>query len=75
MGIDHRGFDIFVPQQFLHRADVIPRFQEMRGKTVAKGVRANGFVKSCQFRRRLDGALQPAGVQMVTANDPAAWIG
>ena len=27
MGIDHRRADILVTEQFLHRADVIPRFE------------------------------------------------
>jgi hypothetical protein len=27
MGIDHRRTDVLVTEQFLHRADVIPRFE------------------------------------------------
>ena len=75
MSINHRGLDIFVPKQFLHCANVIPGFQEMRGETVPKGVRANRFVNFRQLHRRPDRPLQAAGVQMVTANDPAARFG
>ena len=32
MRIDHRRPDILVTEQFLHRANVIPRFEEMRCK-------------------------------------------
>jgi len=32
MGIDHRGFDIFVAQQLLHRADIVAIFEQVGGK-------------------------------------------
>jgi hypothetical protein len=38
MGIDHGRGDIRMPQEFLHRPDVIVRFQQMRGKGVAQGM-------------------------------------
>ena len=34
MGVDHGGFDILVPQQFLDGADVIAVFQQVGGETV-----------------------------------------
>jgi len=34
MRIDHGGGDICVSQEFLHRADIVTRLQEMRGKRV-----------------------------------------
>ena len=36
MGIDHRRADIFVPQQFLHGADIVTIFQEVCRKAVAQ---------------------------------------
>ena len=38
MGIDHRRPDVLVTEQFLHRADVISGFQQLRGKRVPEGI-------------------------------------
>jgi hypothetical protein len=38
MGIAHRCTDIFVSEQFLDRADVIPIFQEMGRKTMSERI-------------------------------------
>jgi hypothetical protein len=57
MGINHRGFDILVPKQFLNCANVVASFEQMRGKTMPKGVRADGFVNVCSLCRRPDRPL------------------
>ena len=41
MGVDHRGTDIFVPEQFLYRSDFVTIFQQIGGKGMAHGVRYN----------------------------------
>jgi hypothetical protein len=38
MGINHRGFDILVAEQFLDGADVGVVLQEVSGEGMAKGV-------------------------------------
>jgi hypothetical protein len=38
--IDHCGTHVIVPQEFLHRPDVIAILQEMSGKRMSKSVRA-----------------------------------
>jgi len=43
MGIDHGGLDVAVPQQFLHRPDVVAVLKQVRRKRVAKGVTADGL--------------------------------
>ena len=43
MRIDHGGADIFVPQEFLHGANVIPIFPQVSGKTVSQCVTAPPF--------------------------------
>jgi len=43
MGIDHRGFDVFVAQKFLDGADVIAVLEQVGGEAVAKGVRPHRF--------------------------------
>ena len=43
MGVNHRRGDVFVSEQFLHRADVVSALQQMGGKTVPEGVAAGGL--------------------------------
>ena len=43
MGIDHRCTDILVTEQFLHRADVILRFESMRRKGMPQGMAGGRF--------------------------------
>ena len=38
MGVDHRRGHIAVAEQFLHRADVVARLQQVRGKGVAQNM-------------------------------------
>jgi hypothetical protein len=38
MGIDHRGGDIDMSEEFLHRPDVITIRQQMRGKRMAERI-------------------------------------
>ncbi len=38
MGVDHRCFDILVPEQFLYCADVVTPFEQMRREAVSKRV-------------------------------------
>ena len=34
MGVYHRRTDVFVPKEFLHRPDIVPRFEQMGCKRV-----------------------------------------
>lgn len=43
MGVDHGGAHVRVPQQFLHRADVRARLQQMRREGMAQGVHGDGL--------------------------------
>jgi len=43
MGINHRRTDIGMPQQLLHRADVVARFQQMSRKRMLKSMRRGRF--------------------------------
>lgn len=42
VGVDLGGPDILVPEQLLHRADVVPVLQQMRGERVPE--RVGGYV-------------------------------
>lgn len=61
MGVDHGGFDIFVAEEFLDGANVVARFKEVGGETVAEGVACGVFVNACFangfFDRLLEGAF------------------
>jgi len=39
MRVDHRGGHVFVPEQLLHRTDVVARLQQVRREGVPQGVR------------------------------------
>jgi len=44
VGVDHCGFQVFVPEQFLHGADVSALFQQVGGEAVAQCVALNVLV-------------------------------
>lgn len=74
MGIDLRGLHIRMAEQFLHRADVLPGFEQMRGKRMAKGMRRSGLIDTnptyCITNRALNGFL----MQMMAIDAFGAWI-
>ena len=43
MGVDHRGPDVFMPEQFLHGPDVITGCEQVRRKRVPKRVAGDAF--------------------------------
>jgi hypothetical protein len=43
MGINHCGGHVFVPEQLLHRSNVVPGPQQVGGKAVPQSVRADRF--------------------------------
>jgi len=67
--VDHSGLHIFTPQQFLDGADIVSGFQQVGGKGVAKGVRADGFDYAGSLSGQF-GALRhrpPTGLQSLFA--------
>ena len=57
MGVDHGGFEITVPQQFLDRADIVVCLEQVTGKAMTKGMSrcplADPRLTDCCFDRRL----------------------
>ena len=43
VGVDHRGADVTVTEQFLHRLDIVVVLQQVRGERMAKGVASQGI--------------------------------
>lgn len=68
MGINHRRRHILVAQQFLHRADIVPTCQQMRGKRMTKRMRRCGFDDSRIAHRLADGALDRLVLHVMPAH-------
>ena len=67
MGVDHGGFYVFVPEKFLHCANIIAGFEQVGGEGVAKGVGRDGLIYFCETGSAFDGFLQAGLVDMVAA--------
>lgn len=65
MSIDHGGFDVFVPEEFLDGADVVAVLEEVGGEGVAEGVGGDVFVDVGGVGGGADGFLEEAGVEVV----------
>ena len=57
VGVNHRGFNVFMPKQFLYGTDVVPGLQQMCGKAMAEGVRADGLINPGQGYSRFNRPL------------------
>ena len=73
--VDHRGQHIFVTEQFLHSADIIPVFQQMSSKTVAERVATCSLTDSRPFDGSFDCFLQIFLRNMVAPSFERARIG
>ncbi len=67
MRINHRGADIFVPQQVLDSANVQAVLQQVRCVRVEECVITNLFINFCLFNRRFDCSANIGSVKMMTA--------
>lgn len=74
MGIDHRGRDLRVPQEFLNHANVIIRSQQIDGKRVAQRVAVDLLRDAGLLGGGLNGALQDAFMNMVASDACATGI-
>ena len=74
VGVDHGGDDIGMPQQFLHRSDVITRFKKVRGKGVAQGMATDLLVNRRPRGRLSHGLLDQVLVDMVPPHFTVARI-
>jgi hypothetical protein len=70
VGVNHGGADVFVAQEFLNGANVIARFQKVRGETVSKRVNAGRFRQPGGPNRIFHGALKGRFMDMVARHLP-----
>src|ERR1051326_2949528 len=64
--VDHRRADIPMPEELLHRADVVAGFQQVGRERVPKGVAARPLGDPRPADGAGDGALHGTGVQVMT---------
>ena len=74
VGVDHCRAHVTVTEQFLHRANVVPGFQQVRGKRVPEGVAGGRLRDSRLTHRCLYRSLQPLFVHMVSTSLPGTRI-
>ena len=74
VGINHRGGDIFVPEEFLDGPDIITILQQMGSETVPKGMTACRFRDTAGPDGVLDRVLQVSFRDVVSACLAAARI-
>ena len=67
VGIDHRRFDIFVAEQFLHCSDVVAGFKQVGRKGMPERVRPDRFGKTRTSGGNGDDFLQTTVTGMVTS--------
>src|SRR5262249_28370227 len=72
---DHRGGDIFVPQERLDRAHVLPCHQSMRGETVAERVRRRALHHPGVPDGQVDGPLDRLLVDVMALESAGARVG
>ena len=70
VGINHRGGNIFVPEEFLNGPDIITILQQMRSKTVPESMTACRFGDPGGPNSLLDGILQVSFCDVVPAFFP-----
>jgi hypothetical protein len=69
MGVDHRGLQLFMPQQFLYGADVLPAFQQVSSERMAQGVGGCWLENTCIMHGLANCALQPFLVNMMPSDN------
>jgi hypothetical protein len=68
VGINHGRFDVFVPEQLLHGADIVTTLQQMGGKGVTEGVTGDTFFDIGGEGSFPDGLLKTTGTQVMAAD-------
>jgi len=68
--INHRRAYIGMPQQLLHRADVIPGLQQVCGERMPEDMTAHPLRYACPTRSLRDGSLHDGLVQVIPRRGP-----
>jgi hypothetical protein len=77
MRVNHRRLHIFVTQQFLHGPNIVAlleQMQQMRRKTVAKGMTTDAFGDLCRTICLAHGPLQTTLTDVMAADGRRAGV-
>lgn len=74
MGINHRRTDVAMPEQLLHRTDVVTALQQVRRERMAQRVRRHRFGDAGALRGAAHGPLHALFIDMVAPPRPAARV-
>ncbi len=72
--VDHGGFDILVPEQFLYGADIVAGLKQVCGEGVAEGVWTDASCDLCLVICFFNRALQYTFIQVMASDYPGKWI-
>jgi hypothetical protein len=61
-------------EEFLHGADIVAMLQQLRRKTMAKGMTTDSFIYFRQTPSEFNGLLQTTFIKMMATDNTAAWI-
>jgi len=74
MGIDHRGFHVFVPEKTLHFPDVYTVLEQMRCDTVPERMNRRMLRDTSLFKCIFNSSLNGRIADMITPCFAAPWI-
>jgi hypothetical protein len=74
VGVNHRGGNVLVPQQFLHGSDIVSVGKKMRCKAVPEAVATDGFVDAGKGHGLLDRFSHAAFVKVMSSYLPGTWV-
>lgn len=75
VGVNHRGGNVFVSEQFLHGANIGPAFEQVSGEAVPKSMTTGSFGQARGANGVLDGVLQVLFADMVATNFAGTGVG
>ena len=75
MRVNHRRCQLLVSEQILNGANILPVFEQMRGKRMAKRMRAGVFYDTAFLQRDFKGFLQTRSGDVMSADFAGARIG
>src|SRR5919108_6327715 len=74
MGVYHRCTDVFVPEKFLHRPDIVPRFEQMGRKRVPQRVTTGRLGNIGLADGSLHRPLQDQFVDVMPPDNARPWV-
>jgi len=75
VGVDHGGFDVFMPEEFLNGSYIVSALEEVGCEGVAEGVRCDAFGDACDLLGFANGALEVGFVNVVTGGLSGLGVG